>query len=508
MKYLLRLVLIACLPIAGLLLYTSMRLGPGVSPDSVVYMQTALNLLSGRGFTAFGEPMTHFAPFYSIVLALGGVLPIRILSVARLLQPAIFVFNAALFMFAVWTASRNRSIWAAAAAGGFFLTSAQVLFIHSNVWSEGLFFLLFLSGYILLVYYLESNRRTLLILSSVLIGLAIFTRYAGFALIPPVVFILMIGSANPMPRKIKDAGLAVMIAVAPTVSWMIHNLFLANSATNRELAIHLFGQRHLNRFYQTVLAYFWPSNLPDIPPATFAFVFFCTLLIIALLYFRQRLHDDTRPSRPYYLVLLNLSFAFSYLIFLIVSISFVDAAIPMDSRLLFPFMAAIVISLVAMVCDLVSRSKRGYIVWAPLALVFVTFLGYQGQDAARHLERLQHEGIGYQNTDWVASRTVDYLQSINLTHTVIFTNDRDVIAHRVGIDAFRVPHIFSGTSLLPNEQYQDEMSMLCDAVQDGGIIVYFTRIIRDFNPKPADIEAHCNLQPALVFSDGYIYQAE
>jgi 4-amino-4-deoxy-L-arabinose transferase-like glycosyltransferase len=507
MKFLVHLILFACLGAAGYLLYTSMRFGPGVSPDSVVYLQTAESLLAGRGFTAYGEPMTHFPPFYSIVLAFAGLLPVRLMAVARLIQPAIFVLNAALFMFAVWTASR-RSIWPAVAGGGFFLTSAQMLHVHSFVWSEGLFYLLLLSGYLLLAYYLASQRRTLLILAAILTGLAILTRYAGFALLPPMVLMLMIAPSRPLRRKIQDAALLMTVALTPIAAWMIRNLLVDQAAANRELAVHLFEQRHLNRFYQSVTTFFWPSNLPDIPSTSFALVFFGGLIVIAVLYLRKNLQYDTPPSRAFYLVSLHLSFAVVYLVFLIVSISFVDAAIPMDFRLLLPFFGAIVISLIAMVSDLVSGSKLRYRIWAPLALATVIFLGYQVQDAARHHQRLSHEGLGYQNTDWIASRTVDYLQSIPHDNLIIYSNGRGGIAHRVGFDTFLLPRKFSATSLRPNEQYQNDMDEMCAAVRSGAMIVYFQRISRDFNPTAAEIEAHCKLPPALVFNDGYIYRVD
>jgi hypothetical protein len=67
---------------ASLLMLWITTYGLGISPDSMVYMETAKSILAGHGFftggldvvnTRRGTPMTHFPPAYPLLLAGAGL---------------------------------------------------------------------------------------------------------------------------------------------------------------------------------------------------------------------------------------------------------------------------------------------------------------------------------------------------------------------------------------------------------------------------------------------------
>ncbi len=80
--------------VACILLFWISAYGPGVSPDSIIYLETAVSVASGEGFYANGEPVTHFPPAYPLLLALGSLIGSDILATSRVVHATIFGMNA------------------------------------------------------------------------------------------------------------------------------------------------------------------------------------------------------------------------------------------------------------------------------------------------------------------------------------------------------------------------------------------------------------------------------
>lgn len=97
--------------LASALMFWTTAHGPGVSPDSTVYIATAKSLLAGKGFYSGGRAMTHFAPVYPLLLAAAGAFDNNILHASRLLGAFFFGVNAVLIAFAIYMCT-ERSVTA------------------------------------------------------------------------------------------------------------------------------------------------------------------------------------------------------------------------------------------------------------------------------------------------------------------------------------------------------------------------------------------------------------
>ena len=72
-------------------LAATMRYGPGVSPDSAMYVAAARSLLDGAGFVGYdGLPVAFWPPLYPAVLAAFGALGPDVVAVARWLGALVF----------------------------------------------------------------------------------------------------------------------------------------------------------------------------------------------------------------------------------------------------------------------------------------------------------------------------------------------------------------------------------------------------------------------------------
>jgi 4-amino-4-deoxy-L-arabinose transferase-like glycosyltransferase len=300
---------------ASIILFSFMRFGPGVSPDSVSYLETANSLLNGDGFTVYLQPMTHFPPFYSLMLAVGGLLPIRLIAVSKLLQAGIFGINLSIFLFTTWIGSKRNKL-APLAALLLFLTSTHIILVHSNVWSEGLFFLLGLLGIISLAYYLEFQDRRLLFLSAVLIGLSILTRYAGLAFLPPVILFVLLQARSSFRKKLIDSFLLSLIALLPLALWILRNLVLVNSTANRTFTYHPIQGKHFLDFFNTFSQFFLPSSIPSMTSSFFTILFLAGLFVLIFIYLRIQCNHF--KSASFYLVLLLFVYSIEYFIFIFI----------------------------------------------------------------------------------------------------------------------------------------------------------------------------------------------
>ena len=161
--------------------------GIGIYSDSVVYVGVARNLLLGQGLTYFDDngqmaAVTHYAPFYPLVIAGLGLTGIDPLEGARWVSALLFAFNIILAGSIVFAST--FSFAASVSASSLVLSAFPMVQIHSTALTEPLCLFLGFLGLHLLTLYLNGSKRSLLYLSALSIGLSCLTRYAG------VVFVL------------------------------------------------------------------------------------------------------------------------------------------------------------------------------------------------------------------------------------------------------------------------------------------------------------------------------
>ena len=175
---------IFCVIAAALFLYTT-PFGVGLTNDSAAYIGGARSLMAGQGYVRIGgdglpRPISHFPPFYSLVLAgasrITGQDP---LVTAKWVNLCCAVLNQALFMAAVLVLTGSE---AASILGGItFLCAGPVLQGQIYGLSEALYLTLFFAVLILSVYAVR-ERKTLLWLAVGLVSAELaLTRYAGLA---------------------------------------------------------------------------------------------------------------------------------------------------------------------------------------------------------------------------------------------------------------------------------------------------------------------------------------
>jgi hypothetical protein len=497
------------------------HLGIGISPDSIAYVGGARSLLTGYGFSFPASdntytPITHFAPLYSIILSAVGVLGKDPMVAARWVNALLFGANIYFIGFMVsslrYKASRKID-YLAVVASLLMLVSATMVEIHIMAWTEPIFILLSLLGIYLLAAYFEKSRPGILILSAIVISLATLSRYIGVALVVSGVIGLMLFSPFNTKKRIFDILLFLLLSTSPLILWLVRNQLVAGTATSRELSIHLISKAHIEVAITTLSSWFL------IPASASAYVKVIPLLLLTLGFIGILLQNNASGKKfvvdfsriPPMIKLLVLLIVF-YGLFLVISISFLDANTPLDARILSPvFVSGMVVTfyIVGELITWVSRhSQKGNLVHFTVLAISGIFIFSYLSAAINIADRSYQLGIGYNDLAWKNSKTLAEVRKL-AKGINIYTNSTEAIYIGTGRIAKSIPKKFESMSQTKNLNYLHEVLVMYQEIQDeGGVLVYFDRVKRPTLPDMPELLSLVDLQLISSLEDGDIYAAQ
>jgi uncharacterized membrane protein YphA (DoxX/SURF4 family) len=213
--------------------------GLGLSDDSIAYIAGARSMAAGNGYReawlASNQPVTHFPPAFSSILAFFGVFGIDPLRGALGSMPcSLFECGAA---WHPWLADDPL-----AHGGGLswrlFVASGEMFQVHAVTMSEPLFiFLSLLSFWMFDIYFEHDHHWWWLVACGIFVGLTYLTRYAGLALVATFIVALLILHTS-WRKRLVSAGIFLASVIPWALGWSIRNRLVAGNATNRAFAWH------------------------------------------------------------------------------------------------------------------------------------------------------------------------------------------------------------------------------------------------------------------------------
>src|SRR5574341_661485 len=137
--------------------------GLGLSDDSIAYIAGARSMLAGQGYReawlASNQPVTHFPPGFSSVLAFFGLFGLDPLRGTRLVNALLFGLNAALLGILMWR--MTPSLMAGLVLAALFVANGEMLQVHTVAMSEPLFIFLSLMSFWMFDLYFERDHHWL-----------------------------------------------------------------------------------------------------------------------------------------------------------------------------------------------------------------------------------------------------------------------------------------------------------------------------------------------------------
>ncbi|MCL4262303.1 MAG: glycosyltransferase family 39 protein [Anaerolineae bacterium] len=487
--------------LAFLVVCLATRWNIGTSPDSVAYISTARDLASGNN-GANDVALVFRPPFYPLLLALIGLVGVDPLIGARWLQALLFAGN--VWLVGLIIRRYQPELWWLAPLGALLvLLAAPLVEIHAYAWTEPLFILLGFSGLYALSLFLDGRRSLWLLGAAVLLSLSLLTRYAGLAFVLTAGMGLLWLSRKKWGERLRDVLLLGLIACLPLVLWVARNLGQSGSATGRTFVFHPAGREHLWQAVYTASDWLLlPAPTPGWLRLLVLAVVLSTAVALLLFPFVRRQQPSSMP--PFYRLLLI--FVPTYLLFLLFSISFLDAATPLDGRILSPLYIAGVFLGMYVLAQLWAQTGRWRVVHLAITGLLILFVAVATLRSGRWVQMANAHGLGFSSVAWQEAAIIAEIKALP-TETLIYTNSPDAVYLLTNREARPLPRKVEATTRVRNEQYAAELAALGQMLaQEQAVVVYFSRLgQRTLIPTPQELVESFALQPVAETAEGAIY---
>ncbi|MEM6314731.1 MAG: hypothetical protein AAF743_11615, partial [Planctomycetota bacterium] len=408
-----------------LVLATVTRYGLGLSPDSRGYLLAAEQFAADRTIRVpdrAGElaPMTQFPPGLPVVLGLAIDAGFDAEHVARWINVGGL---SVLAVFAVILARLGGARWPVAfVAGTIIAASAQLVSVHAMLWSEPLANVLLVGGLVLLVMHVRGRGGRVgpwLIVAAGLFAAATMVRYAAIAAVVGAI-IALLTAAGSRHHRLASAAVMGVVGAGPFTLWAWRNHTLTGRASGRELAFHPPSAGDITSFAEAIGD--WVLALRWVPNGLAAVV--GVALVIAFVVVIRKGQDRSEP-RPAALFRVVGWYVLAYFVFLLVSLTFVDAHTPVDSRILSPFRVVMPVVLVVGAAAALERSRDLSKRWllAGLATLLVLQTAYIGTWAWA----ARAEYLGFRGDEFRLSPTLAFVRDELPPEALVYTNVPDVL---------------------------------------------------------------------------------
>ncbi len=477
--------------------------GIGLSPDSRSYLNAAKYTALGHGPYAPDSSgdlnlITHFPPLYGMVLGVGEFLFGSATAVSRWLNA--FYYAAAVLLSAglVWRGTGGSRAMTLLAAGLACL-SVSMLATHLMLWSEPQFIATMLTGFWCIGRHFHKRSMLLLIAGSLAVAAAFLTRYAGASLLLAGGVSLFFLSPYSWKRRFLDAAIFSILTAGPMLAWLMLSKPEDGNAANRSIVFHPPTGDHIRSFISTLGSFTGPRVQSD--AVNYPFMGFTVVIaVLALWEFRRRV--DTWLTLP-------AVFAVVYPLFLLVSISWFDLLTPLDTRILSPWHACLIVVCVGVLGRVWSprpaidgRRK----VWVGIAVVV---LASQFVGASLFLSKARDESLHFNSTRWRNSPMIRAISELP-ADAVVYCNASDVVWYRTRRTTRSFPRVKDPSTGLPVDEYPRRLRSMREALSvAGGYVCYFDSMgTRNKYLVPRDrLARDLDLVLDQVLPDGRIYRA-
>ena len=480
---------------------------PGVSPDSVVYIDGARNILNGNGFQlSSGEVITRYPPGYPALLALVTYINHDVLQATRWLHAFLFAVNVMLIGLATYLAANKRYLPTLFSVL-LYISSVKVLDIHIMAWSEPLFIALTLSTFILFARYIVRPCFHLLLAVGVGLSLALMTRYVGVTLLPPMIFIVLAFRSGSSIVRIRDCLILSFVGVFPLAMWMLRNLLASGAPAGRSMIFHPAGLMHIEHLMFNMRNAWLPIGIGMKGWMTGLLLLIAFCFVVGALFFNfKNYYEKKRPADyPLIIPILSLLFSFTYVLFIFASISLMDASTSFDYRILSPLHGLSIVIVVSLCWRSYQIRRGGFYFRCCCAIIFFVVVCINSHYTVSAVAKWREDGRGYANRTIMNSESIAYAKSVP-NDVIVYSNAPDLIRFWTQSEARMIAIKFDNRTLLRNLGFNKELNMICkDVLKNKAIILYINYIDRPYLPTKEELETMCDFPKCSILSDGIVF---
>lgn len=460
----------------------------GLFDDSIAYIAGARSILSGQGYReawlASNQPVTHFPPGFSTVLALVGLSGLDPLRGTRFVNSIIFGANIFLLGLIGWRMTKSKIAGILLAL--LFLLNGQLFRVHTTAMSEPLYIFFTLAAFLFFSQYFmseEKNSYKFLLAVSVLTAFAYLTRYAGLALL--ATFLVSLFILHPTwKQRLISAGIFLAGFIPFALTWSIRNRLLADNATNRTLVYHPITAENIQLGISNFAAFIlpveaWRRELIKIPNL-FSIVLAVVILALLIWVLAKGVKKFFNPAAetPEALSFISTLYIFGYLASIISSMTWFDASTKFQLRIVAPVYVSLLIMLVYLGWRLWQKQKTISIL---LSLIIFT-LSFHSFTTT--LTQLRKGGQGYASFQWFDSEAMKFLSELP-EGTRIYSNETAPVYLYTNRPGYVLPDLIDPVTGLPRGRFDEGVAALqADVLSGEAVLALF-----DVNSRDAEVQS-------------------
>lgn len=436
-------------------------------------------------------------PAYPVFLALLTSIVSSVTTAALFGQTLLFALNTIAFALVVHrclAGAEKGGYWLALIAGVVFASNPAVLLVHQYAVSEALFIFFFLLSTGAYLWYLETGGRFRLLATALLVGCLPIIRYAGMPFILIFAALVYFGRQDIgqlRSKRMSDALLLAVISALPLICWLTLNMLLRGESTNKSFAFHPVGATHLKALVGVFLSWFETPGHNMLTIVVLAVV--CSAILRAV----------TSPKIEYrqkaLLIALPLAALF-YVLFLLATVSVMDANVPLDQRILLPSWILLIIAIfVVLQASMASRIAFGVLLIA-ITPVFAQY----GLKSAIQIEHSRKYGLGFNTRDAATSPLLVIVRK-EYPERKLYSNASDFVYLHTNLEIQSLPNIYDAATRERNPQFIYQMAAILEEIDNQkSAIVYFEGYeFRQYYPSAKQLTDEFSLGSSQSINSGF-----
>ena len=465
--------------------FLSSQYNLGFSPDSVTYLETANNLISGKGFTALnGKFVNHWPPGYPIFVYLTS----KLLGISTILAGTIG--NAIIIFFTILALFEIFNLYQIPVKIAYILLFLYILSPISSTYlwflSEGLFILLILLSFLFFTKWVSRRSVSYLALCAFILGISVLVRYAGIGLFLGYMAYLLLRANYKLVKTGMSNFLVFNISfLVPLLPWLFYTRLHGVASHDRRFDFEFISQAKFLEMFLSFGSWIFGNFIGLLFLGS-------TISILAIIYRRNlkfALNVNFIPLGKK--TKLPIVLGVVYFFFILFSASFLDHAIPLSNRIfspVYPFFLFCLGFFLTFIYQKISV-KLSYIF--PLLIL----ISYSFRSLPIFINHY-NEGSGFTSQKFNNSQLINFVQE-DLQKKQLYTNDTFLLK------------IFTGNQkiiqlpVIGNSAQLEEIKPL---IMDGkAAIVYFEEINwRNYVVSKKTLLKTFENGRTIKFKDGFI----
>ena len=437
------------------MLFITSKHNIGISPDSVAYIAGAKNIIQNKSLVVLfddtgknqlnlwfqkqeGEiyKVFPFPPLYPFILTIPKLLNIDFITGARYINAILFGLNILVITFFI-KKNINSNLFT------FFmflliLFSRDLIFVHSQAWSEPLLFFFGFSGLYFLVEYLKNPKLKFVISSGILISLGILARYEGITFVFTGILGILFFSNIKILRRILNVIIFSLISSLPVFLWILRERPF-NNKTIFEIRFHPPTLQNYKEVPLSVSSWLFSGRMPDNFRIILLILFFIFLITLFFIIFYKIRNDEKYNKELFILKIIVLFASFNVINFLVLLISktFLNYEVILgNDRLISPMLISTLVIIILLLSLLFKVLKLNFLKYLFLSFICIMItINIFTCIYGNKIRSIYYEGQGYTNIYWNNSNTIKEVKNLP-DDVLIYTNEPNslyILANRNSI---------------------------------------------------------------------------